>query len=1052
MRGMRLLVRRLGVPKNQEWAALASMLFFAVFLAGVVGVKAAANALFLSNHSAQTLPALYVLSAGSVAFGSYMLARPLAHYSAYAVGKYALRISAFCLIAVGAMAWVDLPGVQPVLYILGETYTTLLSILFWGTLSEVFDLRTSKRVLGIIGAAGMAGSVIGGAAVEQLSMAIHPASQVVAAGFLLLLAIPVFRLIGRSSGATAVPRKTGGKARINAGLHYTRAERYPKLLGALVVSLSLLSAMVDFLFRSAVANQRDVAEMNALFGSYNADAGMIALVFQLFFSRLLLTRMGLFPFLMLIPLAVAVAAGTAIAFSQSITPLYALKVVQSVGSFSVTAAAVALLYNPIPAPIRGSLRALLDGTVKKVGSGICGLLLLGLGLFWPQAIHPIGVLLIVALISIIIRVLRKDYAESLNRKITGRARRNQDEDQNPMVLDDASSLQILVKMLDHPEANRALGALRLLNNSTFDLAPRLPQLLGHNDERVRLLAIDWASHRRRHQLWPQLEDIVRHSKDRRSRAAAARALLLIDPLRSADLLEPMIADENTDPALRSAGIEALFACPERRARGVALVRGSFSYIRNGKPGHRREFARLIGNLPAGDWSLFLLELLRDEEPSVMRLAADSCGQLQLMEALPELAQLLMRRSLRVSVRQALAAYGDRLIEDAENWLNDPQISLRLRQELPRVLRMIGSAQAADLLLRSNPEDDPFLQYRVAISLSRLVHDKPWLKSGLDTTWAHASIERHIRRLFALRQQWTALAVDPKRFNLLYRAVQSRHSQVLDSCLKLFALQGDRKLITAVTRVLVHGNRASRGDALELLDVSLAHHPLKQMLLNELERAEATVEPSLSHDMATEIAEASDRTLAAIAGRCLSRSGLPRPALDVSILPEDRMSDELIDRIFLLQRVELFSELNIDELAAVADLARTEHYQPGEAIYREHDPSTALFLIISGDVSFHRDGIFLLRLGAFESFGQVGFLDRKPRPASATAARRSDGVELLVIDRQDFLDLVADRVEVLNGLFTVLTRRLREMLESTNGERRELAAGQSATFPAVKIGS
>jgi hypothetical protein len=183
MRGMRLLVRRLGVPKNQEWAALASMLFFAVFLAGVVGVKAAANALFLSNHSAQTLPALYVLSAGSVAFGSYMLARPLAHYSAYAVGKYALRISAFCLIAVGAMAWVDLPGVQPVLYILGETYTTLLSILFWGTLSEVFDLRTSKRVLGIIGAAGMAGSVVGGAAVEQLSMAIHPASQVVAAGF-----------------------------------------------------------------------------------------------------------------------------------------------------------------------------------------------------------------------------------------------------------------------------------------------------------------------------------------------------------------------------------------------------------------------------------------------------------------------------------------------------------------------------------------------------------------------------------------------------------------------------------------------------------------------------------------------------------------------------------------------------------------------------------------------------------------------------------------------------------------------------------------------------
>ena len=164
-----------------------------------------------------------------------------------------------------------------------------------------------------------------------------------------------------------------------------------------------------------------------------------------------------------------------------------------------------------------------------------------------------------------------------------------------------------------------------------------------------------------------------------------------------------------------------------------------------------------------------------------------------------------------------------------------------------------------------------------------------------------------------------------------------------------------------------------------------------------------------------------------------------------------MSDELIDRIFLLQRVELFSELNIDELAAIADLARSEHYGPGQAIYREHDPSTALYVIISGDVSFHRDGNFLLRLGAFESFGQVGFLDRKARPASATAARRGEGVALLVIDRQDFLDLVADRVEVLNGLFAVLTRRLREVVESRGATGQEFAAGQSATFPAIKLG-
>ena len=1043
-------MRRLGVPKNQEWSALAAMAFFALFIGGVVATKAASNALFLSENDPRVLPALYVLSAGAVAFGSYLLAQPLARYSAYSVGRKLLRVTSVVLVALGGLALFDLPGVEPLLYVVAETYTTILSILFWGTLSEVFDLRTSKRMLGIIGAAGMAGSVIGGAAVSQLSGGIHPAVQVVIAGLLLWASQPVFRIIGRGAGGTMVPRTTGGQARINAGMLYTRAERYPKLLGTLVVALSLLSALVDYLFRSAVADVRDVEEMNALFGAYNADAGLIALVFQLVLSRYLLGRMGLFPFLMLIPVAVAISAGAAIGFSDSLMPLYSLKVVQSVGSFSVTSAAVALLYNPIPAPLRGSLRALLDGTVKKIGSALCGLLLLALGWFAPAAIHPATVLIIVALIALVIRLLRNDYAESLNRKITGRARRN--SVQQPIGFEDASTLGILVKMLEHEDSNRSLGALKLLADSEYDLTPHLSDLLGHIDERIRLRAIEWSSHHRRHQLWSVLEQLVLTHDDRRTRAAAARSLLRIDALRSADLLEPLIVDERTDPALRSAGIEALFACVDRRARGIHLVCASFDYIRSGKPAYRREFARLLGNLPVGDWSDFLLEMLDDDENSVVRLAAQSCGKIRLKKAIPKLADALRNRAVRETARAALAAYGDEVVEDAEHWLNESGISLRLRQEVPRLLRIVGTARAADVLLRSNPEDDPFLQFRVAIALSRLVYARPWLASQLDVSWTHAAIERQIKRLFMLRQQWAALAVDPHRFDLLYRAVQSRHAQVLDICLKLFALHGDRSLISAVTRVLVHGNRASRGDALELLDVSLGHHPLKRMLLEELERAEATIEPSVSHDVAREIAEGGDRTLAAGAGRCLARSGLPRPALDASILPEDRMSDELIDRIFLLQRVELFSELNIDELAAIADLARTERYEPGQAIYREHDPSTALYVIVSGDVSFHRDGNFLLRLGAFESFGQVGFLDRKARPASATAARRGDGVDLLVIDRQDFLDLVADRVEVLNGLFTVLTRRLREVVEATSGGREDLAAGQTATFPAVKLGS
>ncbi|HCF62591.1 MAG TPA: hypothetical protein DFS52_31960, partial [Myxococcales bacterium] len=49
----------------------------------------------------------------------------------------------------------------------------------------------------------------------------------------------------------------------------------------------------------------------------------------------------------------------------------------------------------------------------------------------------------------------------------------------------------------------------------------------------------------------------------------------------------------------------------------------------------------------------------------------------------------------------------------------------------------------------------------------------------------------------------------------------------------------------------------------------------------------------------------------------------------------------------------------------------------------------------------------------------------PRPAGARALADT---RALAIDRQDFLDLVSDRPELLKGLFGALTRQLRVVLE------------------------
>ena len=64
------------------------------------------------------------------------------------------------------------------------------------------------------------------------------------------------------------------------------------------------------------------------------------------------------------------------------------------------------------------------------------------------------------------------------------------------------------------------------------------------------------------------------------------------------------------------------------------------------------------------------------------------------------------------------------------------------------------------------------------------------------------------------------------------------------------------------------------------------------------------------------------------------------------------------------------------------------------------------------------------------------MDGAPRPADAIAVTQ---VRCLALDRGDFLDLVADRPELLKGVFSVVTGQLRKMVELVAPSRSSSAA-------------
>lgn len=163
-----------------------------------------------------------------------------------------------------------------------------------------------------------------------------------------------------------------------------------------------------------------------------------------------------------------------------------------------------------------------------------------------------------------------------------------------------------------------------------------------------------------------------------------------------------------------------------------------------------------------------------------------------------------------------------------------------------------------------------------------------------------------------------------------------------------------------------------------------------------------------------------------------------------------MSQATVQKLFLLEEVHVFSQSDVDDVAAVAAIAREVRFRAGERVYSEGDPGDALYVIIEGSVDALSNGEHVLRIRAKETFGDLSLLDGAPRPNDIIAV---EDTRVLVIDRRDFLDLLADRPELLTGFFRAVSAQMRAFIQSAEtrqaGELVELQKKEQGTPPEQK---
>jgi len=143
-----------------------------------------------------------------------------------------------------------------------------------------------------------------------------------------------------------------------------------------------------------------------------------------------------------------------------------------------------------------------------------------------------------------------------------------------------------------------------------------------------------------------------------------------------------------------------------------------------------------------------------------------------------------------------------------------------------------------------------------------------------------------------------------------------------------------------------------------------------------------------------------------------------------------MALTVVEKVILLQNVDVFANVPTEQLGHMAAIAEVVALLEGDVVYREGDQSNALYVVVDGSVRLHQGEEVITTAERSDAFGTWAVLDAEPRVTTATVV---GDARLLRIDRDDFLELLADHSEITQGVFKTVAGRMRRLLGRVQGD-------------------
>ena len=491
--------------------------------------------------------------------------------------------------------------------------------------------------------------------------------------------------------------------------------------------------------------------------------------------------------------------------------------------------------------------------------------------------------------------------------------------------------------------------------------------------------------------------------------------------------------EDPDPLVRAECIIYLFI--KGGTEGINAGTEQLSYlIESSNPEDSRMAAYIIGELEGKYFSDSLKVWLSYEALEVKSEAIKAAGKIASDKLLPQLIGCLREKKLSRLAREALGQYQLTIIPQLEKEYEAAQGNLYFQTQILKTLEKFPCEQSASVLIGFLPSPTAYLRYHAVKVLNRLRKEMLDLSSFKENIVDRLKSE--LREGYSFYLLLHLLSKESNK-GFLKEEVEYRIEQITDRIFSLLALIYEQNTIYKAFLNFMSKQTRLKSSAIELLDTIL-EKDISRMLLPFLDdippeeklrltKGKIGIKVKGGAGWLEVIMEGEDEWLKNVAV-WYEKDKVKQRFPDKFAGREEMIP--ILEKIYFLKGVPLFSNLSGEELRPVAEMFREVSFERGTTIFVKNDPGDSFYLILRGKVEVEGGGKEIAILKGGDFFGEMALLEYAPRTATI---RTLDECDLLKLDRKDFSELLEEYPELAKGMLRVLSQRLRSTLEKLEGQ-------------------